>query len=133
MDGQDVDVSHEDCRLALKNIELLRNATLDDSGLDEETIARIREPAREVSAELSDPDTLMSIELFLATINASEQAYEAAAKAFVRRCPTVKPLSFYKASMCRHVDMCEELTQASRSSAPSSGSQASLESNTICA
>ncbi|OJT06829.1 hypothetical protein TRAPUB_9869, partial [Trametes pubescens] len=90
------EVTHEDCRLALQNIELLRNATLEGSGLDDETIARLRDPPHGPSNELNDPDTLMSIELFLATINASEKTYERAVKSFVRRCPHVKPLSFYK-------------------------------------
>ncbi|KAI0349238.1 hypothetical protein OH77DRAFT_1415387 [Trametes cingulata] len=104
MDVPDVDVTLEDMKTALESIRLLQNASLDDSGLDPEVIERVRNP-REQPFKIADENALLSIKIFLAVANASEETYNAIREAIMGRFPDVGILTLYKVKK-----MIEELT-----------------------
>ncbi|KAF9496980.1 hypothetical protein BDN71DRAFT_1388425 [Pleurotus eryngii] len=81
-------------RLAQKYIELISQATLDNGNLSDETKWRLRNPPEE-PVDISDPDTRLSLDLFLATVNASEAVYNASRDAIFLRWPACSVLSYY--------------------------------------
>ncbi|KAI0352686.1 hypothetical protein OH77DRAFT_1408449 [Trametes cingulata] len=95
MEVPDVDVSLEDMKITLEFIRLLQNASLDGSALDPEVIDRIRNP-REEPFKITDEDVLLSIKIFLAVANASEDTYNAIREAIMGRFPDVSILTLYK-------------------------------------
>ncbi|EIW51939.1 uncharacterized protein TRAVEDRAFT_136440 [Trametes versicolor FP-101664 SS1] len=76
----------KDLQLNMEFIELLKTASLADSGLDPDVLHRILNPPQ-YPLEIDDPDVLYSIDLFFATLNASEETYEDARQAYIRRHP----------------------------------------------
>ncbi|THG96098.1 hypothetical protein EW026_g5670 [Hermanssonia centrifuga] len=73
-------------------IEGLRNATLENSGLPEATIARLRNPPEE-ALELEDCTVFLSIEIFLGLDNASEDHHDRVRDAIARHSPEIQMLS----------------------------------------
>jgi len=78
--------SLDDVKTTLKFINLVRNATLENGSLDEETILRLRNPI-EGPLELDDDDFLLALEVFLATTTGSEDTYAGVRKAVCKRFP----------------------------------------------
>ena len=73
---------------AMEFIRALEGASLDDgvSKLDPEALHRLRHPLTS-SAEMMSPDLRLGLDLFLSTINSSQQTYTSARKAILRRHP----------------------------------------------
>ena len=73
---------------AMEFIRALEEASLDDgvSKLDPEALHRLRHPPT-CPAEITSPDLRLGLDLFLSTINSSQQTYTSARKAILRRHP----------------------------------------------
>jgi hypothetical protein len=71
----------------------LRNAQLDNSGLDSNTLSRLRNPPRK-PLEITDPDIRLSLDLYLALEHSSEKTYDSVRGAISRRYPSSSLLSF---------------------------------------
>ena len=69
-------------------------ATLDNGNLDDDVINRLRNP-QEGPMDISDPDLLLSLDLFLAVTNASEETYKSCRDAILRRYPDSNVLSYH--------------------------------------
>lgn len=67
-------------------IKEIRAATLDNGNLDDDLVDRLRNPP-EQPADISDPDLRLSLDLFLAVTNASEETYKLCREAILRRYP----------------------------------------------
>ncbi|KAA1473017.1 hypothetical protein DENSPDRAFT_865924, partial [Dentipellis sp. KUC8613] len=80
-------------KTAMAFIELLQDATLEKSGLDTDSINRLRNPP-ECLLDLSDPALCYSIDLFLSVSNASEKTYNDARNAYLRRHPEEEVLGY---------------------------------------
>ncbi|OBZ66066.1 hypothetical protein A0H81_13935 [Grifola frondosa] len=85
----------EDIRIAQEFIELLKHATLDESGLHADALARLRNPPQQ-PLQIDDPDILLSLEIYLAISNASQETYDHVRSAILRRHPETKILSYYQ-------------------------------------
>ncbi|KAF5368205.1 hypothetical protein D9757_011314 [Collybiopsis confluens] len=85
----------EDIRIADEFIELLKNASLDNDGLEEHTLYRLRNPLENLPDEL-DHYTRLSIDMYLAITHASESTYNDIRDAIQRCFPDAKILSYYK-------------------------------------
>ncbi|KAI5896870.1 uncharacterized protein SCHCODRAFT_01200310 [Schizophyllum commune H4-8] len=85
-----------DIQVSLRFIELLKEAALDSTiePLPADVINQIRNPPLAV-AEVDDPDTRYSLELFFALTNASKDEYNNSRAAYLRRHPEGSVLSFY--------------------------------------
>jgi len=83
----------EELRTSLAFIEALKRASLDDGDLDEDLLYRLRHPPQE-PLDASDPDLRLSLDLFLSTLNASEDSYRSAAEGIRRRHPDDEILSY---------------------------------------
>lgn len=80
----------EELKIAQDFIQGLRNASLDNDGLDAEVLKNLRDPIRE-QLDLSDkPGLRASIELFIDTTTASEQVYSNVCKTFARYMEAVR-------------------------------------------
>ncbi|KDR79664.1 hypothetical protein GALMADRAFT_63042 [Galerina marginata CBS 339.88] len=88
----------EDIRTAREFIDALKNASLDHefSQLDEDTLLHIRDPPT-IPLSIDNPTERLSLDLFLAVDNASQDTYNAARNAIKRRFPDEDILSYYKA------------------------------------
>ncbi|KAJ3897144.1 hypothetical protein F5879DRAFT_781477, partial [Lentinula edodes] len=86
--------SIEDIRIADEFIQLLHEATLENSGLDERTIEQLRNPLEGPPDEL-DPDTRLSIDLYLSITHASEATYSSVRNAILLRFPETNILSYH--------------------------------------
>ncbi|KAJ7092162.1 hypothetical protein C8R44DRAFT_647108, partial [Mycena epipterygia] len=75
-----------DLQNALDFIEAVKNASLDNGDLDEETLSRLRNPLTE-PLDISDPAMRFSLDLYLAATHGSEKAYTANRDAYLRRHP----------------------------------------------
>ncbi|KAH9012847.1 hypothetical protein EDB83DRAFT_2201735, partial [Lactarius deliciosus] len=75
-------------------IKEIRAATLDNGNLDGDLIDRLRNPC-ERPADISDPDIRLSLNLFLAVTNASEDIYKSCRDAILRRYPESSVLSYH--------------------------------------
>ncbi|KAJ3861580.1 hypothetical protein EV359DRAFT_74615 [Lentinula novae-zelandiae] len=84
----------QDIRIADEFIQLLREATLENSGLDERTIERLRNPIEGPPDEL-DPDTRLSIDLYLSITHASEATYSSVRNAILLCFPETNILSYH--------------------------------------
>jgi hypothetical protein len=84
--------SIEDLQIALDFIQAVKNASLDNGDLDDETLERLRDPSTE-PLDISDPAHRYSLDNFLATTNASEETYNAICDAYIRRHPENELLS----------------------------------------
>jgi hypothetical protein len=78
----------EDIKLAMKFIQALEGASLDDenSGLDADTLHRLRNSPTSC-VDLSDPDLRLGLDLFLVSIKSSQDMYTMARDAILRRHP----------------------------------------------
>jgi phage gp36-like protein len=78
----------DDIRVALSFIRALDNASLNDpyAHLDADALHRLRNPIQNILT-VNNPDLCLSIDLFLATSNASEQIYNSVRDAILRRHP----------------------------------------------
>lgn len=87
----------EDVSIALKFIELLKNASLDneEESLTTEVLDQIRGPFQE-PLTLDNPDERLSLDLFLAVTNASEETYNSVRDGILRRYPDSGILTYYK-------------------------------------
>ncbi|KAH8981054.1 hypothetical protein EDB86DRAFT_2813223, partial [Lactarius hatsudake] len=75
-------------------IKEIRAATLDNGNLDGDLIDRLCNPC-ERPADISDPDIRLSLDLFLAVTNASEDIYKSCRDAILRRYPESSVLSYH--------------------------------------
>jgi len=110
-------VEDEDLTLYLKFIKLLRNASLDDMGMqmDEEDLERLRKPpTHELNLEF-EPDLRLALDLFLANYTSLVDAYNQNRKAMQRRHPEDEVYTYDQAKrLVRHLsgivplahDMC---------------------------
>ncbi|CDO77253.1 hypothetical protein BN946_scf184753.g3 [Trametes cinnabarina] len=89
------EVTRKDMKNTLKYIELLRSATLGESGLDEEVLEQLQNPLCE-ELKLTNPDVTLAIEVYMASGNGSRETYNAVRDAIMRRFPDVKLLTHYK-------------------------------------
>ncbi|KAF8156020.1 hypothetical protein B0H34DRAFT_622011, partial [Crassisporium funariophilum] len=76
----------EHLRISQQFIKEIKNATLENGKLDEDTIARIRNPDQG-PVDVSDPDTRLSLDLFMACDNASRKTYTNIRDSILRRFP----------------------------------------------
>lgn len=90
----DVESRIENVRLAQQFIQEISCATLDGGKLDEDVVSRIRNPIQE-PVDISDPDEHLSLDLFIATRNASEATYHDVRTAIKRRFPGAEVLSHH--------------------------------------
>lgn len=87
--------SHIDSiKVAQDFIKEVQAATLDNRNLDEDLIHRLHNP-HEQPADISDPNVWLSLDLFLAVTNASEETYKACRDAILCRYPDSDVLSYY--------------------------------------
>lgn len=88
-------LSHiESIKISQEFIEDISTATFENAGLDDDVIHRLRNPSSELTS-ISDPDTRLSLDLFLGVINASEEVYHASRDAILRRYPDSGILSYH--------------------------------------
>lgn len=76
----------DDLKVALTFIDAVKKASLDNGDLDTETVERLRNPPQEL-LDVSDPDLRFSLDLFIATTTASQDTYNSARSACLRRHP----------------------------------------------
>ena len=84
----------EHLRFAQEFIHEVSRATLDNGGLDDLTIDYLRYPD-EAPVDISDPDTRLSINVFLDCKNASEQTYTDVRDSILMRFPDTGILSYH--------------------------------------
>ena len=88
-------LSHiESIKFTQELIEDISMATLENGCLDDNIVHHLRNPCNEL-ASISDPDIRLSLDLFLAVTNASEETYCACRDAILRRYPDSGVLSYY--------------------------------------
>ncbi|KAJ7612738.1 hypothetical protein FB45DRAFT_722179, partial [Roridomyces roridus] len=89
----------DDFDLAEQFITAIRDATLDNSDLDADCIDRLRNPIR-APLDISDSKLRLSLDMFLATSDASQKTYEKVIqgiqKAYPPNLDSEKLLSFYQ-------------------------------------
>ena len=85
----------DDLQTSVQFIHLLENACLDNDPLPDHIRDCLCHPTSGIQS-LDDPDLRLSIDLYLATGNASEETYRAARNAILRRFPDVNILSYEK-------------------------------------
>lgn len=84
----------ESIKICQEFISQLSSATLDNGKLDAPTLDRLRNPV-EGNYDISDKDTRLSLDLFLATDNASDAVYNYVRDAIHRHSPNIHVLSLY--------------------------------------
>ncbi|KDQ10948.1 hypothetical protein BOTBODRAFT_115068 [Botryobasidium botryosum FD-172 SS1] len=86
----------EDLAVAQEFINIIRGASLDDahSRLSEDALKRLRSPAP--PPDLTDPDLVFSLKLFLATDNGSKKSYDSVREAVLERHPEHPVLTYYQ-------------------------------------
>ncbi|RDX40597.1 hypothetical protein OH76DRAFT_1459464 [Lentinus brumalis] len=85
-------VTREDIKNTYEYIELLKNATLEESGITPRQLERLKNPPQE-AFEIKDADTLLSIKIFMAIGNASQETYNAVADAIKEHSPHIEMMS----------------------------------------
>ena len=78
--------SLDELKISLAYINLIHSATLDNGGLDTETIHRLQNPP-ERPPEVNDLDLLLAIKIYLATTKASQDTYTTVGEAIEDRFP----------------------------------------------
>ncbi|KAF9494662.1 hypothetical protein BDN71DRAFT_1483024 [Pleurotus eryngii] len=78
-----------DIDTTLRFIELLRSATLEESGMDPDDIEMLRKPA-EYPLQIDDPDLLLGIKIYKACSLASEATYNSTRHAIIEHFPNCK-------------------------------------------
>ena len=78
-----------DIKIAMRFIQALERASLDGphSHLDDDTLARLRNPPTTVPRDMVNPDLRLGLELFLASLNSSQKTYSASRNAILHRHP----------------------------------------------
>ena len=84
----------ENIKFTQEFIEGISTATFENGCLDDDLIHRLRNPCDEVTS-ISDPDTRLSLDLFLAVTNASEETYHACRNAILLRYPNSQVLPYH--------------------------------------
>jgi hypothetical protein len=84
----------ENIKFTQEFIKGIRTATFENGGLGDDVIHGLRNPCDEPTS-ISDPDVRLSLDLFLAVTNASEQTYHACRDAILHRYPDCGILSYY--------------------------------------
>ena len=84
----------ESIALTQQLINAIRSATLDKDQLDEDVLHALRNPT-EIPVDITDPNTRLVLDIFLACNNASEATYQAVREAVIRRFPQTELLSYY--------------------------------------
>ena len=84
----------ENIKLTQEFIQGISTATFENGCLDDDLIHCLRNPCNELTS-ISDPDIRLSLDLFLAVTNASEETYHACRNAILRRYPDSGVLSYY--------------------------------------
>ncbi|KAF9037969.1 hypothetical protein BJ165DRAFT_1407912 [Panaeolus papilionaceus] len=85
----------ESLEISQHYIESIRNATLENSGLSQQTIEELRNPGRDIEEDLHDPDTRLALDIFISCLHASEATYNNVTKATARRFPEIECHSYY--------------------------------------
>lgn len=88
----------EDIKTSLDFINLLKNASLDNQihhKFDDDSLYNLQNPPQE-QLFIDDPDVRLSLDIFMATTNASQESYNAIRQAILRRYPNSSILTFYK-------------------------------------
>jgi hypothetical protein len=86
----------ENVAIPQRLIQEIQSATLDNDKLGPVMLEWLRNPSTE-PVNISDPDTQLSLNLFMACRNASESTYTAVRDAILQRFPHVGILSHYSA------------------------------------
>lgn len=81
----ELEITEQDLRTAQSFVEAIQQATLDESRLSADMLLRLRQPA-EGNIEI-DPDLRLGIDLFLSSINASQDTYTSSRAGVLRRHP----------------------------------------------
>ena len=81
-------------KIAQSFIKEIQAASLDNGGLDDDILERLRNLPKEPT-DISDPDTQLSLDLYLAVTNSSEDTYKTCREAIQRRYPGSNLLSYY--------------------------------------
>jgi hypothetical protein len=84
----------ENIKFTQEFIEEISTATFENGCLDDDVIHRLRNPSDEPTS-ISDPDIRLSLDLFLAVTNASEETYHACRNAILHRYPNSSVLSYH--------------------------------------
>ena len=84
----------ENIKITQEFIKEIRVATLENGNLDDDVIHQLRNPPEEPT-NISDSDVRLSLDLFLAVTNASEETYHASHDAILRRYPDSGVLSYH--------------------------------------
>lgn len=85
----------EHIQMAQGFIRAVQSATLDRDKLDEDALYRLRHPPQSL-AKLEDPDTVYSIDLYMACSRHPESAYNDTRAATLKRYPEMTILSLYQ-------------------------------------
>jgi hypothetical protein len=85
----------QDIETAQLFLKALEGASLDDSGLDPETIDRLRNPITECVDISDNKDFRLSLDIYLADTYASEATYEATRQGILHHSPDVEMLSHH--------------------------------------
>lgn len=85
----------EDIKIAREFINALKGAKLEHDKIDEDTRYQIKHPST-IPLVIENPTVRLSLDLYLAIGNASEETYTAACNAIRRRFPNEELLTFYK-------------------------------------
>ena len=85
----------DDLSIALKYINALKAASLDDENLGAEVLDQIRNPF-ETPLSIDDPDERLSIDIFLSVTNASEETYNSTRAGICRRYPDSGMLTYHQ-------------------------------------
>jgi hypothetical protein len=89
------DLSHiENIKITQEFIKDISMATFENRSLDEEVLHRLHNPSNE-PISISNPDTHLSLDLFLAVTNASEEMYHACCDAVLHHYPDSGILSYH--------------------------------------
>ena len=95
LDDTPANLSHiENIKFTQEFIEDISTATFENGCLDDDVIHHLRNPCNEPTI-ISDPDIRLSLDLFLAVTNASEETYHASRNAILLRYPDSGILSYH--------------------------------------
>lgn len=87
----------EHVRISQDFIKEIREATLENGKLDDDVIERLRNPDPGLPPQIDDPDVRLSIDIYLACVNASQETYNSIRAAIIHRFPGTELLSYYMA------------------------------------
>ncbi|KAJ3812863.1 hypothetical protein F5876DRAFT_74455 [Lentinula aff. lateritia] len=94
-EGLDSASAIERIRITQEFIREIKASKLDNGILSEDDLYRLRNPTAGL-VDISDPDTRLSIDIYLATSSASEEVYHQTRAAVIRRYPNSSILSLYE-------------------------------------